>query len=290
MKIARWEVNQGNEVSTDPSKMPNPDRIYGSFVFRRCQILSSGVEAVVGGPAVDPLAVLPPHIEHLKPYYELYGLDYSMGFTSRGCIRRCPFCDNWRREGYIRDHAPISEFWDEDHDKVVILDNNFLAAPRWRENLEFIQAHGLRVNFHQGLDIRLIDEEKANHLASIRYENFSGSGRYLHFAFDDLRIKEQVVRGVETLREAGIPPRRLYFYVLVGYWTQDIAYDLERIKILRALGCNPCVMVYERASRLQRKLARWVNGTYAWRREEFSDYRRLTTKERAVVRAVEEGG
>ena len=283
MKLASWEISRGNEVYL---KYGNPDRIYISNVFDKSKqqsIFSNGAEIIRGGRAEDPLACLPDHIEHMRPYYDLYGLDCSMGFTSRGCIRRCPFCDNWLREGSIRDHAPISEWWDPDHKKLIILDNNFLASPNWLENLIFIQEHKLKVNFHQGLDIRLVDEERALHLSKIKIGNFKGTNNSIHFAFDDLLYADDVVKGVDTLNAAGIKPSRLYFYMIVGFWTRDILYDLKRIRILKELGVDPFVMCYRDATALQQKLARWINKTFIWRRGEFSDYEHLTLKEKAVV-------
>lgn len=49
-----------------------------------------GVE--VGGTGWDLKKRLPPEIENMKPDDTLYGIDYGMGFTSRGCIRNCKFC------------------------------------------------------------------------------------------------------------------------------------------------------------------------------------------------------
>ncbi len=291
MKLARWEVLQGNKVYI---KCSNPEKIYVSNVFDKSKyqaIMDNGVEIIRGGRAENPLTCLPHHIEHLKPYYDLYGIDYSLGFTSRGCIRRCKFCDNWWREGPIRDHAPISEWHEADHKKVVILDNNFLASPKWKENLNYIHESLLEVNFHQGLDIRVVDDEKALWLSTTKIVNFTGTDNTIHFAFDDLQYKDELEKGVKVLKDHGVRPSRLCFYVIGGFWNQNINYDLERIRILKELGCVPYIMIYEKgASRLQHKLARWVNGTYAWRKGNFSDYKRLTTKERALVLEAEGGG
>jgi len=288
MKLAKWEISQGNQTYL---KCNSPDRIYISNVFdknKHQDIFSNGAEIIRGGRAENPLSVLPYHIEHLKPYYDLYNLNYSMGFTSRGCIRKCEFCDNWLREGPVKDHAPISEWHDSNHKKVIILDNNFLASPEWKKNINFIQEHQLKVNFHQGLDIRLINVEKATHLSTIKIENFEGTRNTIHFAFDNLKHAIKVERGVTILKDHGIKSGRLVFYMIVGFWNNDIKYDLERIKILKGLGCEPYVMLYEEgASRLQHKLERWVNGTHAWRKGKFSDYKQLTVKERAMVKKAE---
>jgi len=196
--------------------------------------------------------------EHIMPDYSLYNVDFSLGFTSRGCIRSCPFCIVPQKEGFIRDNAPITEFHDPTHDKIVLLDNNFLASPQWRENAEYLQANGLKVNFNQGLDIRLMTEESANVLAGLRYYNWRFTTRGLHFAFDSMSVKDAVLRGVDLLTDAGIPRRHLMFYILVGFDTTEEE-DLRRVEIVRSLGAVSYVMPY---NDIHKKIARLVNRRY----------------------------
>ena len=210
-----------------------------------------------GGPGYD-LTIELAEWEHLMPDYSLYGVDFSMGFTSRGCIRHCGFCIVPEKEGTIRDNAPVSEFWNPDHSKVVLLDNNFLASPRWRENISFIREHGLYVNFNQGLDIRLMNEEIASSLAELRYYCWNFKTRGLHFAFDSMKIESAVIRGMDLLRNAGTPARHIMFYILVGYDTTETE-DLRRIEIVKGLGAIPYIMPYNRT---KSPLARWVNRRY----------------------------
>ena len=73
-----------------------------------------------------------------------------------------------KKEGAIRDYQPVSQFHDPRHKKVVLLDNNFFASPKWRENLAYINDNGLKVNFTQGLDLRIMTDEMAGQLASIK--------------------------------------------------------------------------------------------------------------------------
>jgi hypothetical protein len=212
----------------------------------------------VGGSGWDIEKKLPDEIEHIMPDYSLYDLDYSMGFTSRGCIRNCGFCVVPKKEGPIRDHAHIMEFHHQYHHKIMLLDNNFLASPRWKENLQYIEMNKLKVNFNQGLDIRLIDEEKAKLLSEIKYYSWNFKTRSLHFAFDDLRYEKEVFQGIDILESAGIPPKHLMFYVLIGYNTTE-EQDLHRIYSLKDRGVRPYVMPYNRT---KSKLTRFVNRMY----------------------------
>ena len=80
-----------------------PDKVYASIVFKKnahaLDHLSSAdpdIDIDIGGSGYDLHKTLPNEIENLKPDYRLYPeFDYSIGFSSRGCIRStktCPFC------------------------------------------------------------------------------------------------------------------------------------------------------------------------------------------------------
>jgi hypothetical protein len=291
MKLSAWHKARGDEVRLvrNPPAVPIEfwwaDRAYVSCVFtsyaplaRRMAAHNPPKEVVLGGYGLGPSS-LPAEVEHTMPDYDLYGCDFSMGFTSRGCVRRCPWCVVPEMEGPIRDHAPITEFLHPSHDKVILLDNNFLASPRWRQNLQFLIDHGIKVNFNQGLDIRLVDEEVAGTLADCRYYDWKFQKRRLHFAFDTPEIEAEVRRGVEILKAAGIPPRRLMFYVLVGFgrgyrWEEHRGEVFRRLRVLLELGVDPFVMVWNNRRDIPelRRLARWVNKRIYAAEPDFDGY------------------
>jgi len=272
MKISAWHKKQGDSVDLikgipqAPPLIPY-DKNYISVIYRQnataantyARMLEGEVD--IGGIG-DSYKTQPDEIEHIRPDYSLYGIDFSMGFTSRGCIRKCKFCVVPAKEGYIRDNAPILEFLDPAHDKVMLLDNNFQASPKWRENLSFIIDHTLKVNFNQGMDIRLMTKEFAEELAQTKYYSWSFKTRSLHFAFDSLKTERAVRRGIKRLELAGVPACNLMFYVLVGFDT-TIKQDLYRVQVLKDLGVMPYIMVYNRKRDTElRRLARWVNRRY----------------------------
>lgn len=249
-----------------------PDWVYVSCVFsenkgyahRLKEIFSKNhkVQGVqIGGPGTGTRTTLPDHMEHLMPDYDLYGIHYSIGFTSRGCFRKCPWCLVPKLEGRIRDHAPITEFWHPDHKQLILLDNNFLASPKWRDNLAFIHDHALLVNFSQGLDIRLINDDNAELLSTVRFRSPSFKSRYLYFAFDTPDIEDQVRRGVAILGHHGVKPFRLMFYMLCGYNTTHEE-DLYRFNVLRELGCDMYIMRYNNRhdDPWLNHFTRWVNS------------------------------
>ena len=245
MKLAAWHRKKGDEVTVLDISGLVFDRIYASKVF-------------IGGTGYDLKSELPEEIELQVPDYELFKTDYSIGFTSRGCIRDCGFCIVREKEGYIRE-APFD--W-VSHHKVLVLDNNFLASPKWKEKLEYFIRQKLKVSFNQGLDIRLINEENASLLAKVKYYDLKFRRRRLYFSFDDPKLEKCVKESVKILNDVGIPNRHLMFYVLVGYNT-TFEEDYKRFEILNQLGCLPFIMLYNNLwDPLLRKFARWVNKRY----------------------------
>lgn len=272
MKISAWHKQQGDSVDLIKGIPQAPplfsyDKTYISVIFWQnatkantyARMLEGKVE--VGGIG-DSYKKLPAEIEHILPDYSLYGVDFSMGYTSRGCTRKCPWCVVPSKEGGIRDHAPLNEFLHPTHDRVMLLDNNFQASPRWKYNLNYAIANDLRVNFNQGLDIRLVTKEFAEALAQTKYYSWSFKTRGLHFAFDTMKVERAVRRGIKKLEVVGIPPRTLMFYVLVGFDT-TIEQDLYRVQVLKDLGAIPFIMIYNRLEDWTlHHLARWVNRRY----------------------------
>jgi len=275
MKLSAWHKQRGDHVSLN-NMNGSVSVVYISCVFTKNRpkalgiarfFEELGVEVHIGGYGIND-AKLPDEIEHIMPDYSLYGSDYSMGFTSRGCIRRCPWCIVWRKEGSIREHSPIEEFWNRRHEKVLLLDNNFLASERWAEKLKFLTDRRLKVCFNQGLDIRLVDQEVARQLARTRYFDDQFRRRRLYFAFDSPDYEDAVIEGIRLLKRYGIPPRHLMFYVLVGFgirpddytWDYFLSHDYYRLKLLCDLGVLPYIMLYNDRQDipLLRRFKRWA--------------------------------
>jgi radical SAM superfamily enzyme YgiQ (UPF0313 family) len=63
-------------------------------------------------------------------------MDYSLGYTQRGCPNNCPFCIVPKIEGAFKEYAPIREFQNDNFNKLVLYDNNFLASKLWKEKDE----------------------------------------------------------------------------------------------------------------------------------------------------------
>jgi hypothetical protein len=285
-KIARHHVNQGDKVSFDE---PNPDIIYYGAIFdwtakkwKNQESLSNAIVEFGGYPFNDHQ--LPPHVDALMPLYDLWETDYSLGYTSRGCIRKCGFCIVPKKEGAIRDYQPVCQFHDPRHKKVVLLDNNFFASPKWRENLAYINDNGLKVNFNQGLDLRILTVEMANALADTKSEGHDFSGRHYYFAWDSVREERSVRGGLRKLLDAGVRAENVTVYVLTNY-DSTIVEDIYRVTALwDEYHVHPFVMKMgrTRANPISNALARWANRPAIHRNHSLTDY--LASKGLAVGR------
>lgn len=105
---------------------------------------------------------LPDEIEHIYPDYSLYPeltKDTAYGFLTRGCPRGCDFCHVVSKEGRKSYKvADLSEFWNGQKN-IVLCDPNILACKEHMELLEQLVDSKAKVNFNQGLDIRLVSEK-----------------------------------------------------------------------------------------------------------------------------------
>ena len=241
MKLSAFHKARGDEVFLN-FPLCQPDITYASCVFTWNARRRNGLapDVIIGGSGINLVRKLGPQVERIMPDYSLYpGVNFSLGFTSRGCIRKCKWCIVPEKEGGIRAVARIYEFWDRRHRKIVLLDNNLLAAPNWRQTMEDLLAEGLAVDFNQGLDIRLLNEENVWYLKQVK-------ARQLRFAFDDIAYESALRRGIKLLLDNGINSRALSFYLLVGFGDDGTA--VERVKILRSLDVDIYPMPYKDAS------------------------------------------
>jgi hypothetical protein len=269
MKLSAWHKAQGHEVAlTDPDHIRDFDAGFASkvFSFTPMPALPDWVE--VGGSGVDLQKRLSEEIEHICPDYDLYGLDYSLGFLTRGCVRKCPWCVVPEKEGAICAAADIEEF--ARHRDVVLMDNNVLASDHGLRQIEKIAALGLRVDFNQGLDARLIDDATARLLAKVRLL------KPIRLACDSQSMMPHVQKAVELLRWHNATPRAYFVYVLV----KEIPDALERIRFLKMLNLDPFAQPYRdfrtnsEPTAEQKAFARWVNHKAIFKSVLWEDYRK----------------
>ncbi len=265
LKLSAWHKERGDDVSTYLPLL-RYDRVYSSKVFSWApENPYLPDNTIKGGTGYGLYKDLPNEIEHICPDYT--GMDYSLGFLTRGCIRSCPWCVVPKKEGGIRAHADIEEF--ARHRHVVLMDNNVLAHDHGIGQIEKMARLGLRVDFNQGLDARLIDADIARRLAALRWL------KPLRLSCDNKSQMAEIQRAVSLLRAAGVTPRQYFCYVLV----KDVDDAHERVELLRTLKVDPFAQPYRDAQNTpvlpqQRQFARWVNHKAVFNSVSWSDYRR----------------
>ena len=214
---------------------------------------------------------LPPEIEHIYPDYGLYGItDTAYGFLSRGCPRGCDFCHVKAKEGQCSYKvADLSEFWHGQKD-IILCDPNILACPDHIELLKQLVDSKARVEFNQGLDIRLINDRNLELLQQIRLQN-------IHLAFDRWQDKDiiepklrQFVKKTGFNRNKG----KTVCYILVNFDT-TLEQDIYRIQLCRELNISPYPMIYdkEHCDPVYRHLQRWCNNFVFWICPTFEEYK-----------------
>ena len=254
MKLSAWLKEQGNKTAlTEPLFANGFDEVYASKVFSWGDVPPLPEYTDVAGSGVNLKVKLPQAVECICPDYALYGLDYSVGFLTRGCINHCPWCIVPEKEGPIAPAADIDEFLR--HDKAVLMDNNVLACDWGLQQIEKIASLPVRVDFNQGLDARLIGHKEAKLLAKVKWL------QPIRLACDSLSMIPHVERAVRLLRWYNATPRRYSCYVLIQ---DDLEDALERIMYLKGIDVSPFAQPFippsgKEPPLIQKKMARWVN-------------------------------
>lgn len=274
MKISAWHKQQGDSVEWyQPMFSGHMDKVYMSKVFSFTPDYPYYIDAdeiVKGGSGycielVDGKEVyhkendkdLPDEVEHIYPDYGLYGIDYAIGFLTRGCPRGCGFCHVASKEGKCSYKvADLSEFW-SGQKKIVLCDPNILACKDHMELLEQLAESGARVNFNQGLDIRLVTDRNLEMLKRIKLDS-------IHFAFDRWQDKDLIEPKLRMFAEKTGFHRnkgKVMVYILTNFDT-TIEQDMYRIQLCRELNFSPYPMIYdkEHADPIYRKIQRWCNN------------------------------
>ncbi len=185
-------------------------------------------------------------INDMVPDYSLFDakpdqynlLDSYIGYSTRGCVRKCPFCGVTKLEPKFLDYINIKSYIDEiirshgEKQHLILLDNNVLASNRFKDIIQDIKDIGfvkgakiknkLRyVDFNQGVDARLMTEEKIKLLATIPIHP-------LRIAFDNIKEENKYSKSIRLAAKYNI--RNLSNYILYNY--KDTPEDFwQRLKI-----------------------------------------------------------
>ena len=289
MKISAYHKARGDSVEWyEPMFSGHMDKVYMSKVFSFTPDYEYFVDAdeiVRGGSGYCIKLVgkkeiydkskdnqLSPEIEHIYPDYSLYPeltKETAYGFLTRGCPRGCEFCHVATKEGR-RSYkvADLSEFW-RGQKKIVLCDPNILACKDHMELLRQLADSKAKVEFNQGLDIRLVNGRNIELLKQIRLES-------IHFAFDRWQDKDVIEPRLRAFAEKTGYNRnkgRVMVYILTNFDT-TLEQDIYRIQLCRELNFSPYPMIYdkEHCDPVYKKLQRWCNNFVFWKVPTFEEY------------------
>jgi hypothetical protein len=270
MRLSAYHKRMGDTVrlkfnNAYPELFETPDKIYISCLFRwnrkAAQQLADAWngKAEIGGTGIDLAKRLPLAISDCQPDYDLYGNQRAIGFISRGCIRKCPWCVVPTKEGKLCRESTAQKIV-KNHSEALFLDNNFLALPDYSADLEWLAKHQIAIDFNQGLDARLVTEGAAKLLAKCKW--LTGP----RLALDSLSQIKAVDLALSRLKNAGISPTRVFLFILIGF--DGLESDVERLLFAHEWNVNAFPMGY-------RDLETGEEPAIGWNRKFYNKYRRL---------------
>lgn len=274
MKLSAWHKKQGDNTGF-ADMFGSYDRLYMSkvFTFEPDDLMVYDTKEIIkGGTGYgDYNTTLPDHIEHIYPDYSLYRTKQAFGFTTRGCPNRCKFCVVPKKEGSIRPHAEIAEFWNGQKE-VILLDNNILASDHGIAQLEW-SIGKCKIDCNQGLDARIIanSDYLQDLLGRVSWV------RFIRLACDHKSQMPAVKATIDGIREKSGMVHAFFVYSLI---TDDYDDSLERLNFLRSMhGVDPFAQPYRDFTssysppQWQVDMARWANMKATFRTIEFKEYR-----------------
>lgn len=309
MRIAAHHRTAGDDVTLQHVRRPDSvertmfdtwDRVYASAIFTKTQpvvqrLKASFPDAIVGGTGVDlgkpeqerasleQIGVL----TKKQDYSDYPGCRTSIGFTQRGCRMRCHFCDVPKKEPRLQAYATIREIWRGEPwpRELILLDNDFFGPDNWPYLVDEIRDGDFKVCFTQGINARMLSDEAAKALASMKCCDDSFKRRRIYTAWDNIGDEGPLFRGLNALVRHGFKPDQIMVYILVG--DSDTEEDrLYRQSRLREFGCRPYPMPYVRTPELV-GFQRWVIGAYdkriPWAAWKANGYRPERLRERQVM-------
>lgn len=317
MKISAWHKSIGDTVEWHDGFAPEYDIVYMSKVFSNEYspdvLAPANAKKIIRGGTGYAIKLedgkevyhkeldleLPDEVENIYPDYSLYpeytgygqplNKQTAYGFLTRGCPRGCGFCHVSRKEGRCSYKvADLSQFWNG-QGTIVLSDPNILACKDSVELLTQLKNSGSLIEFNQGLDARLITEETAALLAKMRL-------KIPHFAMDTMRSVEPASRGIRLYVDAYKKERGHWnwrdarVFMITNYDTTH-EQDMERIKAIQDLECQPCVMIYNKPSAptITRRLQRWTQNTYFYSAtKSFDEFLERNYKESRTEQAPED--
>ncbi len=276
MKISSYHKSIGDNV-----EWYNPfdsfDKVYMAKVFSFTedykQYMNNTSSVEKGGTGYDISKVLPENMDRVIPDYSLYNVDNNLayGFLTRGCPNRCKWCVVPKKEGNIVPYMDIEEIAVNDRKNIILMDNNVLASEYGLEQIEKIIRMGLRVDFNQGLDARLVTDDIARLLAKVKWI------KRIRFGCDTPGQIAECKRATSLIDKYGYKGEYFFYCILLN----DFKESFERVNHWKNKGgrflphCQP-YRGFDNSNQIipqwQKDLSSWADKKWIFRSCEFKEF------------------
>ncbi len=276
MKLSAWHKLQGDIVEWY-NPFDHYDKVYMAKVFNFTedyrQWITNTHQIEKGGTGYDLSKILPIDIDRVIPDYDLYNIDKKLayGFLTRGCPNKCKWCIVPQKEGKMTPYMDIEEIAVNGRKNIILMDNNVLASDYGLQQIEKIVRLGLRVDFNQGLDARLVTDDIAKLLAKVKWI------KRIRFGCDTPGQIAECERATALIDKYNYKGEYFFYCILlndfkeaftrVNHWRMKGGRFLPHCQPYRDLN-NPHQIIPQ----WQKDLAGWTNKKWVFRSCEFKDF------------------
>lgn len=276
MKLSAWHKLQGDIVEWY-NPFDHYDKVYMAKVFNFTedyrQWITNTHQIEKGGTGYDLSKILPIDIDRVIPDYDLYNIDKKLayGFLTRGCPNKCKWCIVPQKEGKMTPYMDIEEVAVNGRKNIILMDNNVLASDYGLQQIEKIVRLGLRVDFNQGLDARLVTDDIAKLLAKVKWI------KRIRFGCDTPGQIAECERATALIDKYNYKGEYFFYCILlndfreaftrVNHWRMKGGRFLPHCQPYRDLN-NPHQIIPQ----WQKDLAGWTNKKWVFRSCEFKDF------------------
>lgn len=262
MKIAGYHKAKGDSVEWyNPFNRYN--KLYMAKVFSftedYLQYITNADIIEKGGTGYDIKKMLSPRIDRMQPDYSLYpqiDSKTAYGFLTRGCPNKCKWCCVPAKEGNIAPYMDIEEIAINERKNIILMDNNVLASDYGLEQIDKIIRLGLRVDFNQGLDARLVTDDVAKQLAKIKWI------KRIRFGCDTPGQIAECERATALIDKYGYKGEYFFYCILLD----DFKESFERINHWRNRGGRflPHAQPYRNLNNPHQIIPQWQKDMAHW--------------------------